>query len=84
MTAFDNSVAGENLVDFFKKLDKKGPNVSKNTAKNVFKKSGPALETGANVGIASASRSAKLVLSSLPEVINLSHTGMRLCPGKLV
>ena len=42
--------------------------------KNVLKDPGKALEIGANVGTAFASRSPKAALSSLPEVINFYHT----------
>ena len=44
-------------------------------AKNVLRKPGRALEIGANVGTAFATQSPKAALSSLPEVINLYHTG---------
>ena len=47
-------------------------------ARNVFKSPGRALEIGANVGSAFASRSPKTALSSLPEVYNFQHTGNRL------
>ena len=44
-------------------------------AKNVLKNPGRALEIGANVGTAFASRNPKTALTSLPEVINFYHTG---------
>ena len=44
-------------------------------AKNVLKNPGRALEIGANVGTAFASRNPKAALTSLPEVINFYHTG---------
>ena len=56
-------------------LGKKGLNVSKKMAKNVLKNPGRALEIGANVGTAFASRNPKAALTSLPEVINFYHTG---------
>ena len=43
-----------------------------------------ALEIGANVGPAFASRSPKAALSSLPEVIYLYHTGKGLYLGTIV
>ena len=78
MAVSDNTKQAEGLGDFFKNLGKKGLNVSKKTAKNVLRNPGRALETGANVGSAFASRSPEAVLSSLPGVINFYHTGKRL------
>ena len=53
-------------------------------AKKVLRNPGRALEIGANVGSAFATRSPKAALSSLPEVINFYHTGKGLYLGKLV
>ena len=75
MTVSDNTIKAEGLGDFFKNLGKKGLNASKKMAKNVLKNPGRALEIGANVGSAFASRSPKAALSSLPEVSNFYHTG---------
>ena len=75
MIVSDNVIQAEGLGDFFKNLGKKGLNVSKKMAKNVLKNPGRALEIGANVGSAFASRNPKAALTSLPEVINFYHTG---------
>ena len=75
MIVSDNVIQAEGLGDFFKNLGKKGLNVSKKMAKNVLKNPGRALEIGANVGTAFASRNPKAALSTLPEVINFYHTG---------
>ena len=75
MVVSDNVIQAEGLGDFFKNLGKKGLNVSKKMAKNVLKNPGRALEIGANVGTAFASRNPKAALTSLPEVINFYHTG---------
>ena len=75
MIVSDNVIQAEDLGDFFKNLGKKGLNVSKKMAKNVIKNPGRALEIGANVGTAFASRNPKAALSTLPEVINFYHTG---------
>ena len=75
MTVSDNTIKAEGLGDFFKDLGNKGLNASKKMAKNVLKNPGKALEIGANVGTAFASRNPKAALSSLPEVINFYHTG---------
>ena len=74
MIVSDNTIQAEGLGDFFKNLGKKGLNVSKKMAKNVLKNPGRALEIGANVGTAFASRNPKAALTSLPEVINFYHT----------
>ena len=84
MTVSDNTIKAEGLGDFFKNLGKKGLNVSKKMAKNVLKNPGRALEIGANVGSAFASRNPKAALTSLPEVINLYHTGKGVYLGKFV
>ena len=75
MIVSDNVIQAEGLGDFFKNLGKKGLNLSKKMAKNVLKIPGRALEIGANVGTAFASRNPKAALTSLPEVINFYHTG---------
>ena len=75
MIVSDNVIQAEGLGDFFKNLGKKGLNVSKKMAKNVLKNPGRALEIGANVGTAFASRNPKAALTSLPELINFYHTG---------
>ena len=75
MIVSDNVIQAEGLGDFFKNLGKKRLNVSKKMAKNVLKNPGRALEIGANVGTAFASRNPKAALTSLPEVINFYHTG---------
>ena len=75
MIVSDNVIQAEGLGDFCKNLGKKGLNVSKKMAKNVSKNPGRALEIGANVGTAFASRNPKAALTSLPEVINFYHTG---------
>ena len=84
MIVSDNTIQAKGLGDFFKNLGKKGLNVSKKMAKNVLKNPGRALEIGANVGSAFATRSPKAALSSLPEVINFYHTGKGLYLGKFV
>ena len=84
MTVSDNTIKAEGLGDFFKNLGKKGLNVSKKMAKNVLKNPGRALEIGANVGSAFASRNPKAALTSLPEVINFYHTGKGVYLGKFV
>ena len=80
----DNTIVSEGLGDFFKNLGKKELNVSKKMAINVLEKPGRAVEIGATVGTAFASRSPKAALSSFPDVINFYHTGRRLYLEKVV
>ena len=56
----------------------------KKLAKTVLKTPGQALEVGANVGIAFASRSPKAAKSSLTEVNDFYHTRKGLYLGKFV
>ena len=84
MIVSDNSLQVEDLGDFFKNLCKNSVKVGRNLAKNVFKNPRGALEVGANVGCAFASRSPKTALSSSPEIITFYHTGNGLCFGKNV
>ena len=84
MIVSNNTIQAEGLGDFCKKSGKKGFNVSKKMAKYVSKNPGRALEIGANVGTAFASRSAKAAPSCLLEPNNFYHTGKGLYRGKLV
>ena len=84
MIVSDNTIEVEGLGDFFKNLVKKGLSVSKKMAKNVLKIPGRALEVGANVGTAFASRSPKAALASLPQAMDFYHTGKRLSLGNFL
>ena len=59
MTVIDIIIQAKTFNDFFKNLGKKGLNVTKNMAKNVFRSPGRTLKLGANVGSAFSSRSLK-------------------------
>ena len=72
MTVSDTKHA-EGLGDLFKDLGKKHSMHLKSWQK-LFQ-AGRALEIGANVGTAFASRNRKAVLSTLLELINFYHTG---------
>ena len=80
----DNTKKAEGSSDFLKNLDKKWSIISQKMPKNVSKNPGRALEIGANVGTAFATRSPKAALSSVPEMINFYHTGKSLDLGKFV
>ena len=84
MIVSGNTIKAEGLGDFVKSLGKLSARVGKKLATNVLKNPGRALEIGANVATAAASRSPKAALSSLPEVINFHHTGKGLYLGNFV
>ena len=78
MTLNDITIKAEGLGDFCKKLGKKWLSVSEKLAKNVIKNPTLALDITANIASEAASRSAKNVILTLPEVINFNNTGKRL------
>ena len=84
MTVSDNTIKAEELGSFSKNLGKVSAKAGKKLATNVFKNPGRALEIGANVATANASRNPKAALSTLPAVINFYHTGKGLYLEKLV
>ena len=69
MIVSDNVIQAEGFSGFFKNLCEKGLNVSKRMAKNILKNPSRALEIGANVATAAASRNPEVVLSTFFEVI---------------
>ena len=84
MIVSDNTIKAEGLGSFFKNLGKVSAKAGKKLAKNVLKNPGRALEIGANIATAAATKSPKAALSTLPEVINFYHTGKGLYLGKFV
>ena len=84
MIVSDNVIQAEGLGDFFKNLGRLSAKAGKKLATNVLKNPGRALEIGANVATAAASRNPKIVLSTLPEVINFYHKGRGVYLGKLI
>ena len=84
MIVSDNTIQAEGLGDFFKNLGKLSAKAGKKLATNVLKNPGRALEIGANVATAAASRNPKNVLSTLPEVINFYHKGRGVYLGKFI
>ena len=75
MIVSDNTIKAEVLGSFFKNLGKISSEAGKKSATNVLKNPGRALEIGANIATAAATKSPKAALSTLPEVINFYHTG---------
>ena len=67
MIVSDNVIQAEGLGDIFKKLGKKGLNVSKKMAKNVLSNPGRALDLTAKIATAAASKNCKQALSTLPD-----------------
>ena len=84
MIVSDSVIQAEGLGSFFKNLGKVSAKAGKKIAKNVLKNPGRALEIGANIATAAATKSPKAALSTLPEVINFYHTGKGLYLGKFV
>ena len=84
MIVSDNTIQAEGLGDFFRKLGKKGLNVSKKMAKNVLSNPGRALDLTTKVATAAASRKSKQALSTLPELITFYNTGKGFYLGKVV
>ena len=84
MIVSDNTIKAEGLGSFFKNLGKISSKAGKKLATNVLKNPGRALEIGANIATAAATKSPKAALSTLPEVINFYHTGTGLYLGKFV
>ena len=83
-TVSDNTIKADGISSFFKNLGKLSAKAGRKLATKVLKVLGRALEIGANVATAAASRNPKAALSSLPEVINFYHTGKGLYLGKFV
>ena len=75
MIVSDNTIKAEGLGSFFKNLGKISSKAGKKLATNVLKNPGRALEIGANIATAAATKSPKAALSTLPEVINFYHNG---------
>ena len=84
MIVSDNTIKAEGVGYFFKNLGKKGLNVSKKMAKNVFSNPGRALDLTAKLATAAASRNSKQALSTLPELITFYNIGKGLYRGKFV
>ena len=84
MIVSDNVIQAEGLGDFFKNLGKISAKAGKNLAKNVLSNPGRALDLTAKIATATATKSPKAALSTLPEVINFYHTGKCIYLGKFV
>ena len=77
-------IQAEGLGDFFKKLGKRGLNVSKKMAKNVLSNLGRALDLTAKIATAAASRISNQALSTITELITFYNTVKGLYRGKRV
>ena len=73
MNVSDTTKKAEGLGSFFKNLGKISAKAGKKLGTKVLKNPARALEIGANVATAAASRNPKNVLSTLPEVIKFYH-----------
>ena len=84
MIVSDNTIQAEGLGDFFKNLGKISAKAGKKLATNVLKNPARALEIGANVATAAASRNPKNLLSTLPGKINFYHKGRGVYLGRFI
>ena len=84
MIVSDNTIEAENLSSFLKILGKVSARTGRRLATNVLKNPEQALDIGAKVATAAASRNPKAALSSFPEVMNFYHTGKGHYLGKFV
>ena len=84
MIVSDNSIQAEGLGNLFKNLGESSVKVGKKLAKNVLSNPGRALDLTAKIATAAASKNAKQVLSTLPELITFHNTGKGLYLGKFV
>ena len=71
MTVSDDTIKAEGLSSFLKNLRKISAKAGKKLATKIIKNPARALEIGANVATAAASRNPKATLSTLPEVIKI-------------
>ena len=84
MTVSDNTIQAEGLGSFFKNLGRISAKAGKKLATNILKNPGRALEIGANVATAAATRNPKAALWALPEVINFYYKGRGVYLGKFI
>ena len=84
MTVSDSTIKAESLSTFFKNWGKTSAKAGKKLATNVLKNPSRALEIGANVATAAASRIPEAALSTLPELIIFYNTGKGLHLGKFI
>ena len=84
MTVSDNTIKAEGPGSFCKNLGKISAKAGNKLAKNVLSNPGRALDLTAKIATAAATKSPKAALSTLPEVINVYHTGKGLYLGKFV
>ena len=84
MTVSFITIQAEDFGDFFKNVGKKGPNISKNVAKNTLKNPSRALDLITNNAAAAAGSNPKKFLSILPEVSNFYRTASGSYLGKFV
>ena len=84
MTVSDNIIKAEGLSSFFKNFGKISSKAGKKLAKNVLSNHGRVLDLTAKIATATATKSPKEALSTLPEVIIFYHTGKGLYLGKFV
>ena len=78
MIVNDKTIQAEGPGDFFKIFGKKGLKVSKKLSENALNKPTRALDITANPATAVVSKNVKILLKTLPEVMNFYLTGQGL------
>ena len=81
MIVGDKSTQAEELCGFSNNLGRISAKTGKKLTTNVLKKPSRALELSSNLATAAATKSLKVALSSLPEVISFYHTSKGLYLG---
>ena len=84
MTVSDNTIQAERLGSFFKNLRRQSAKANIKLATNVLKHPVRALDIGADVATAVASRNPKNILSTQPEIINFFRKGWGVYLGKFI
>ena len=74
MTVSDKTVQAKERDSFFKSLEEISAKVSKKLATNVLENPSRTLDITEIIATANASKNPKKVISTLPDVINVSHT----------
>ena len=86
-TVSKKTIQAEGLGRFFrflKNLGRFSAKAAKELATNVSKDPGRALQITSNTATAAATKNPKATFSSLPEVVNVCHTGKGFYLGKFV
>ena len=79
----DQTINGKGLGDFFKHLGKATTKAANNVGKKLLNNPARALEKGASIGTAAASKNPKPIAATAPDIIKIVHQGKGLYLGKI-